>query len=460
MPLDGRHEPGPARVRILAATGAVGFSPPDPERSFYAALQREPEVIVADGGSADIGPKFLGGDEPYNDPDWEELDLERLLEGVARLGIPLVIGSCGGRGTDSAVESYAAIVDRVGRRRGCAFRVALIFSEQTREWLHGVLDETPGLASTAPALPPLTHEQVDRTDRIVAVMGAQPILAALREGAQVVLAGRSCDDALFAAPAIAHGVDPASAFLAGKLLENSSLVAMPFVLRECILADVSDEGVLLEPMLPEQRCTRTSAAAELMYERRTPFEQAGPGGVLELDGVGIQELDERRVLVTGAKYRDATPALKVEGAGLAGYRSTFLVACRDPRMIAHLDEILVAVEGQVSDTGALVAVSVYGRDGVMGQLEPTPHPAHEVAIVVETVAPTQAEANRACLLAKRLLFSARYPGQKQTGGSIVSTIDEYLEAGRSYRWTVNHVLPVPDLVRPFRREFRLLGTAE
>jgi acyclic terpene utilization AtuA family protein len=448
-------------VRILAATGAVGFAPPDPERSFYPALKRRPQVIVADGGSADIGPKFLGADEAYNEAEWEELDLERLLEGVARLGIPLVIGSCGGRGTDAAVASYAAMADRIARRRGWSFQAALIFSEQTREWLHSALREAGDVAaSTAPALPPLTHEAIDRSERIVAVMGAQPILAALRDGAQVVLAGRSCDDALFAASAIAHGIDRGSAFLAGKLLENASLVATPFVLRECILADVSDEGVLLEPVLQEQRCTRTSVAAELMYERRTPLEQAGPGGVLELDAVRIAEVDERRVIVTGGRYREAPPTLKVEGAGLAGYRSTFLVGCRDPRMIAQLDSILDAVEQQVRDAGALIAVSVFGRDAVMGPLEPTPQPAHEVAIVVETVAPTQRQANRACLLAKRLLFSARYQGQKQTGGSIISTMDEYLEAGAAYRWTVNHVLPVPDLVQPFRRELRTVGAVE
>jgi hypothetical protein len=104
-------------------------------------------------------------------------------------------------------------------------------------------------------------------------------------------------------------------------------------------------------------------------------------------------------------------------------------------------------------------VNVFGRDAVMGPLEPVRSPPHEVAVIVETVAPTQPEANRACLLAKRLLFSAKYPGQKQTGGSIMSLIDEFLEAGPSYRWTVNHVVGVPDVAEPFRIEHRTLGAA-
>jgi len=215
--------------------------------------------------------------------------------------------------------------------------------------------------------------------------------------------------------------------------------------------------VVLEPMLPEQRCTRTSVAAELMYERTTPFEQWGPGGKLELDAVKIEELDDRRVRVSGARYRSSPPTLKVEGAGLCGYRSLCIAGCRDPQMIENLGPIIEAMRVRVTDTGASIAVNVFGQDAVMGALEPMPVPAHEVAIVVETVGPSQAEANGACLLAKRLLFSAKYPGQKQTGGSIASLIDEYLEAGPSFRWTVNHIVPVSDLVEPFRLEFRVLG---
>ena len=444
-------------VRLLAPTGGLGFAPPQPKRSFYPALERDPQVIVADGGSADIGPLFLGSDGRYNDPDWEEQDLERLIEGAARLGIPFVVGSCGGHGSDTAVEHYAATCDRIAQRLGRTLRAALIFSVQSPEWLHEILDGEGEIASTAPAVPALTHDAIDASDQLVAVMGAQPILAAFNEGADIVLAGRACDDALFAAPAMFNGAPPASGFLAGKLLENASLVAEPFILRECIIADVDEEGVVVEPMLPEQRCTRTSVAAELMYERRTPFEQAGPGGVLDLHSVQIRELDERRVKVTGARYREAPPTLKVEGAGLAGFRSVCLAGCRDPRMIDNLDPILDSVRQQVTETGAQLAINVYGRDAVMGPLEPRHGDSHEVAVVVEAVAPTQAEANRACLLAKRLLFSAKYPGQKQTGGSIVSTIDEFLEAGPTYRWTVNHIVPVPDLLEPFRLELRTLG---
>ncbi len=445
------------QVRLLAATGAVGFTPPDPARSFHPALEQSPSAIVADAGSADIGPLFLGSDAPYNEREWEELDLERLLDGAERLGVPLVIGSCGGTGTDRAVDSYADLVDAIGRRRGVTYRSALIYAEQSADWLRGRLDDRAETYPTTPLLPSLAAEDIDASDHLVAVMGAQPIVAALAQGAQVILAGRACDDALFAAAALAQGAEPAPAYLAGKLLENASLVAEPFVLRESVLADIEQDGVVLSPMLAAQRCTRSSVAAQLMYERGTPFEQSGPGGVLDLHGITIEELDERRVALRGARYREAPPAVKVEGAGKVGYRSLTIAGCRDPHLIAALEPVLDEMRARVSEAGAEIAISVFGRDAVMGPLEPVRVTGHEVAVTVETVAPTQEQANSAALLAKRMLFSARYPGQKQTGGSIASMIDEFLECGPAYRWTVNHVVGVPDLMQPFRTDLRDLG---
>jgi hypothetical protein len=374
--------------------------------------------------------------------------------------VPLIVGSCGGAGTDRGVKAYARLVSEIAQERGRGYDAALIFAEQSRNWAHAQLRRGGGAQPTTPLLEAgerAVAQEIDGSDRLVAVMGASPILDALRRGAQVVLAGRACDDALFAAAAMWRGARPAPAYLAGKLLENASLVAEPFVLRESVIAEIEADELVLEPMLPEQRCTRVSVAAELMYERRTPYEQYGPDGMLDLRGLTIEDVDERRVRLRGAEYRKVKAALKVEGAGSAGFRSLCIAGCRDPRMIAALGGILQDLEVSVRATGAEVATSVFGRDAVMGPLEPVRTPPHEVGIVVETLGPTQDKANSACLLAKRLLFSAKFPGQKQTGGSVLSMIDEFLECGRSYRWTVNHLFEVDDTAAPFRIEMRRLG---
>ena len=262
-------------VRLLAATGSVGLAPTDPARSFNHALSREPEAIVADAGSADVGAAFLGSGRAYNNPAWEESELRHLVEGASKLGVPLIVGSCGVHGADAGVETYAAMVERIARQLGRGIRLALIFSEQTGDWLRAVLAAGP--IHSPSGLPPLTAEAIDASDRLVAVMGAGPIVGALAEGADVVLTGRACDDALFAAPCLHRGVDAATGFLAGKLLENASLVATPFFIREAVLAEVDEEGVTLEPMLGEQRCTRTSVAAQPHVRAADTFPAARAG---------------------------------------------------------------------------------------------------------------------------------------------------------------------------------------
>ncbi|MCY4087421.1 MAG: acyclic terpene utilization AtuA family protein [Actinomycetia bacterium] len=443
-------------VRLLAATGSVGLAPTDPARSFAPALSRQPHAIVADAGSADVGPGFLGSGRAYNNPEWEEAELGHLIEGASRLGVPLIVGSCGVHGADAGVEAYSAMAERAARRLGRRLRLALIFSEQPRAWLQAALAR--GTIESPGGLPPLTAEAVDASSRLVAAMGAEPIVAALAQGADVVLAGRACDDALFAAPCLRRGINPASSFLAGKLLENASLVASPFVIREAVLAEVDDDGVTLEPMLADQRCTRASVAAQLMYERRTPLSQPGPRGMLELGQVRIQELDARRARISGASYCPTQPTLKVEGAGIAGQRSVALVGIRDPGLIAALDTVAAEITTEVETSGAQVALHVFGRDATMGAFEPTPAPGHEVALLIETLAATQQQASSACLLARRRLFASGYPGQKATAGSVSGLGDELWEAGAAYRWTVNHIVPVDDPSAQFVTEIREVGS--
>ena len=90
---------------------------------------------------------------------------------------------------------------------------------------------------------------------------------------------------------------------------------------------------------------------------------------------------------------------------------------RDPGLIAALDPVIATIKREVEASGAQVAMSVFGRDAVMGPLEPAAGAGHEVALLVETLAPTQQEASSACLLARRRLFASRYPGQKATAGT-------------------------------------------
>src|SRR5258706_16156906 len=74
----------------------------------------------------------------------------------------------------------------------------------------------------APA-PPVDARTIDRSIRIVGMMGVEPLQRAIEGGADFVLAGRCSDSALFAALPILRGFPAGLAWHAGKVSECGTM---------------------------------------------------------------------------------------------------------------------------------------------------------------------------------------------------------------------------------------------
>lgn len=440
-------------MTTISATGALGHEPIHPE-SFRAGIERRLDFIGADAGSGDSGPYFLGADAPMNPPEWEEHDLALLLLAARERRIPLVIGSAGGAGTSRGVDDYAAVVRRLAaRHRVGGFRLARIYSEVPLDDLRRRVRERPLDPIGAPGF--LTEEGLRRTTRVVAMMGIEPYLEAFRRGADVVIAGRSCDDAIFASLPARAGFPRGLAFHLGKTLECASLVATPSMAKESVIGTITDDYVELEPMHPAQRCTPESVAGHSLYERAHPYRQAYPGGVLDTSETVYEQVDGRRTRLRGSRFvEDSVYKLKLEGAERVGSRAFTIGAIRDPIAIANLDWVLESVRAAVCEAYPALEPGrdyhllfhVYGRDGVMGPREPLrERSAHEVCLVTEAVADKR---DVASLIARFALYRLLFPtfsGQKATAGGIAMIADEVLQSEHdAYRWSVDHLLPVDD----------------
>ena len=282
-------------------------------------------------------------------------------------------------------------------------------------------------------------------------MGVAPIIRALDEGAEVVVAGRSSDSCIFAAPAIRAGFPEAAAYYLGKVLECASFAGEPFMGKESILGTVTADAVTVTAMHPGQRCTVASVAGHAMYERANPFFEHVAGGVLDMSHCRYEQQDERTTRVTEFAFRrDPVYRIKLEGSGKVGERAVSIAGIRDPYTIRHIDKVIAWARSKVEERwgapGARYQLyyHVYGRDGVMGPWEPTPVPAHELCLVVEAVAPQWEDAEVICALGTRNLFYARLPEVKGTAGTAALMMDEVLRGKPGYEWTVNHVLPLAD----------------
>ena len=84
----------------------------------------------------------------------------------------------------------------------------------------------------------LTAEDIDRSERIVAQMGMEPFIEALKMGADVIVAGRAYDPAVIAALPIMNGFDPGLAIHMGKVLECGGMAAEPSAGADCMLGTI------------------------------------------------------------------------------------------------------------------------------------------------------------------------------------------------------------------------------
>jgi hypothetical protein len=442
-------------LRIVCPNGHLGFAPIR-TGSFATGLDSEPDLICADSGSCDIGPGPLGEDVSCSPLAWQTHDLEQMLLGARRLGVPMIVGSAGDTGTDSRVDLFVHIIRELAEKhRLPKFRVGWFHSEVPKQLIAARMaagETIEGLDGRDA----LDTAILAATDRIVAVAGVHPYMALLDAGADVIIGGRSSDCAIFAAPALRAGFPEALAYYYGKVLECSSFCAEPYGGKESVLGEITMDDVKVTALLPEQRCTIASVAGHAMYERSNPFHEYFLGGHIDMGECRYEQYDDRTCRITGPRFVPAERlTVKLEGAGKIGERFVGMVGVRDPYTIANIDAVIAWARAKVvehfGEEGYELHYTVYGRDGVMGAMEPLrDKPGHELCIVVQGIAPEAEMARELCMTGLRQMFYARLPQVKGTAGGVAFAFDEVMRASPAFRWTLNHTMQVDDPMSLFR----------
>lgn len=172
-----------------------------------------------------------------------------------------------------------------------------------------------------------------------AYLGAFPIAAALRQGAEVVITGRCADSAL-ALAALIHRFDwkpedhdrLAAGSLVGHILECTTQTTgglftdwwkvpgwedMGYPIAECeadgtfVLSKPEGTGGLITPLVVSE---------QMLYEVTDPANYLLPDVTCDFTSVTLEQVDTHRVRVRGARGRAPTPTYKVSGTWVDGYR--------------------------------------------------------------------------------------------------------------------------------------------
>jgi hypothetical protein len=435
-------------LSYLALNGSLGTG--FREESLEAGLARSLSFIGVDSGSTDGGPYYLGSGDWIWSIEAYERDLRLGLLGAHRLGVPLIVGTCGGGGGDAAVEGYLAMVERIAAAAGIRLRVACVACEVDRDLL--VRKYGDAKLRPLPGAPAIDEDTLRQPGHIVAMAGAEPIQDALALGADVVLLGRCADAAIFAAVPLARGFDPGPVWNAAKIVECGSAAATNRKGQDSILCTIEDDGFVLEPLDPDLRCTPSSVAAHTLYETADPYRLIMPSGTLDARAATYEALDDRRVKVRGGSF---TPAdvytAKLEGAAPVGYLSSFWGSIRDPVILAQLPTWCESLETQIHTRLAgtwrdayRLDVKVYGANGTTG--EKTDVVPREAVIVFDLVGDTQEAASGMARAAYHVAL--HWPVKEWRAGSITTFAHPYsapvVDRGQVFRFTLNHQLVIDD----------------
>jgi hypothetical protein len=212
---------------------------------------------------------------------------------------------------------------------------------------------------------------------------------------------------------------------------------------------------LVRPLSPKRICTTESVAAHTMYEQGDPLMLHEPEGRVDLRDAQFEQVDERTVRVSGSRFIP-TPQLyiKLEGARSAGFRAFTLAGIRDRDIIANLDGIEATVRtavrvnlpAAVPDADYRIEFKVYGRDAVLGRLEPQRRQVHhEVGLLIEAVAKTQELASYVLSLARSSTLHCPFPGRKTTAGNLAFPFSPSdVAAGEVFEFSVYHLMRTLD----------------
>ena len=457
------QSPQPDELRLLSLCGFLGYG--FPTESLAAGITRQPHMIGVDSGSSDPGPYYLGNGAQVVTREQLQRDLGQSLRVAREANIPYVVGSTGTAGGDPHLESVLQIVKEVAQRDRLQCRVALIRAEIPKLEVKRALREGRIRSMGMPT--PLTEDRIEACVRIVAQMGVAPIARALEGGADIVLAGRACDTAIFATLPIMKGYDPGLAFHMAKIMECGAQCAIPTGTSDCLLATLRKDHFDLEPLNESRKLTPLSVAAHTMYEQPDPYGFFEPEGKVDLSNVRIESLDERRVRVYGARLiPEKTPTIKLEGAHLCGYRAIAIAGITDPALLANLDETETRVRAQVKQLTSLEPDSYqlrfiyYGRDGVLGPRSVTAPcaPPPEVGVVMEAIAKNQEAAGALLALTRSTFLHQWFPGRKATGGNLAFPFSPSdFRGGPVYEFSVYHLMEVADAGEMFPVEFIEIG---
>ncbi|WP_368184660.1 acyclic terpene utilization AtuA family protein [Aestuariibius sp. HNIBRBA575] len=447
-------------VKVLIPSGALGLGY---DRAALArGITQKPDIIAIDGGSTDSGPHYLGTGTSKYSRNSTKAEWRELMQARAEAGVPLVIGTAGTCGADSAVDWLVDITREIAAETGANLKLAVLKSGQSAADMATAFDA--GRITPLPAAPDVDADTFATCTNIVALAGAEQIQAALDTGADIVIAGRTTDTAIISALPLARGCHAGGAWHGAKIGECGAL-ATTSPNSGTILIEFDADGFTMTPMGTEARATPHTVSAHMLYENSDPWILFEPGGHLDVTGATYTALDDRVVRVIGSEWIPSDRyTVKLEGARLAGYQTVSITLVRDPRYVAHIREWCDDIQTKCTakakervDGEFTIELRLIGVDATLGALDTSGKTGTEVGVMGIVTAQTEALSREVAKMLNPYLLHHPLTEQEEMPTFAFPFSPPEMPRGAVHEFCLNHVLTLDNPMDAFHLSVEDIG---
>ncbi|KAK5950065.1 hypothetical protein OHC33_008780 [Knufia fluminis] len=322
-------------VKIVTPVGSIGMGF-DPAK-LYEGIRLGASAIIADAGSTDSGPQKLALGVTMCPHDAYVEDFEHIVDAAYHHKVKVLVSSAGGERSNKHVDEFVDIIQEHCLKKNYRMKLVKIYAEIDKELIKSSIDQ--GIVTPCGAVPELQKSEVDAATCIVAQMGLEPFVEALREhpDVDIIISGRAYDPAPCAGYCVNQGITNLGvAYHMGKVMECGAHAGTPKS-REAFATVWNDRFEIL-PLQSHARCTAYSLASHSLYENARGDYHPGPGGAIDLTGATFYEAEGRAGGSAGAVFQVAdTYTVKMEGAKVTGHRTITQGSIRDPILISQID---------------------------------------------------------------------------------------------------------------------------
>jgi Acyclic terpene utilisation family protein AtuA len=352
-----------------------------------------------------------------------------------------IVSNMGAANPFAAAQRIKYLADRLGLT---GLRIAAVLGDDVLEALRSI---NPDIEDRQTRFAGLGDGVISAN----AYIGAEPIVEALRAGADIVITGRTADPALFIAPVMWEFGWSASDWprlgqgvLVGHLLECAGQVSggyfadPPYKVQPDLarlgfpLAEVREDGELILSKVEGSggRITEATCKEQLLYEIHDPAAYIQPDVVADFSRVAVQSIGPDRVRVYGATGRQRPELLKVSVGYLDGWIGDGQISYAGPGAVERGRLAIDIVRERLSLCGVSTSglrCDLIGLDSLLGPSLSQRGDPYEVRVRVAGHARSAEEAARIGVEVESL-----YTNGPAGGGGAAKSVREVIAIGSAY----------------------------